>query len=102
MLGLATGSTPTHVYRELVRMHKQGSLSFANVVTFNLDEYVGLKAEDLQSYHHFMAVHLFDHLADMDPANIHIPDGSLPGADIARWGGGDSCPCCRDTLLREG
>ena len=83
VLGLATGSTPTHVYRELVRMHRAGQLSFANVATFNLDEYCGLPPEDLQSYHTFMAVHLFDHIADMDPAHAHIPDGSLPVADLA-------------------
>ena len=84
VLGLATGSTPTHVYRELVRTHKSGQLSFANVVTFNLDEYCGLPTEDLQSYHTFMAVHLLDHISDMDPANAHIPDGSLPAPDRAR------------------
>lgn len=54
VLGLATGSTPIHVYRELVRMHKEGSLPFKNVVTFNLDEYYGLNPDDLQSYHKFM------------------------------------------------
>lgn len=82
MLGLATGSTPIHVYKELLWLHKSGKLSFANVVTYNLDEYAGLGPGDLQSYHTFMAVHLFDHLADMDPANVHIPDGRA--ADVAR------------------
>jgi 6-phosphogluconolactonase/glucosamine-6-phosphate isomerase/deaminase len=102
VLGLATGSTPTEVYRELVRMHQQGGLSFANVVSFNLDEYTGLQAGDLQSYHKFMAVHLFDHLSDMDPANIHIPDGALPAADLARWEEEDlQHPCCAETWLCE-
>lgn len=55
VLGLATGSTPVMVYRELVRMHKEGSLSFRNVITFNLDEYHGTSPDDLQSYHRFMA-----------------------------------------------
>lgn len=55
VLGLATGSTPTPVYRELVKMHKDGILSFKNVVTFNLDEYYGLHQDDLQSYHKYMA-----------------------------------------------
>ncbi len=50
-----TGSTPVLVYRELVKMHKEDNLSFKNVVTFNLDEYYGLHADDLQSYHNFMA-----------------------------------------------
>lgn len=74
------------MYKALVKLHKEGSLSFKNVVTFNLDEYCGLKADDLQSYHNFMAVHLFNHLSDMCPSNIHIPDGSLPEAEIERWG----------------
>ena len=85
MLGLATGSTPVRVYRELVRQHKAGALPFANVTSFNLDEYCGLAHGDLQSYHAFMAAHLFDHLTDMDAANIHIPDGALPAADMARY-----------------
>ena len=86
MLGLATGSTPVRVYAELVRQHKAGALPFANVVTFNLDEYCGLAPGDLQSYHAFMRAHLFNHLADMDPASIHIPDGTVPAADMARCG----------------
>ncbi|BDA49180.1 probable glucosamine-6-phosphate deaminase at N-terminal half [Coccomyxa sp. Obi] len=84
VLGLATGSTPVMVYRELVRMHKEGSLSFRNVVTFNLDEYYGIRPDDLQSYHKFMAVHLFDHITDMDPSNIHIPNGLAPEAEVQR------------------
>lgn len=84
VLGLATGSTPIHVYKELVKLHKDGSLSFSNVITFNLDEYCGLKADDLQSYHNFMAVHLFNHLSEIRPENIQIPDGSLAEADIER------------------
>ena len=54
VLGLATGSTPVMVYRELVRMHKDESLSFRNVITFNLDEYYGISPANLQSYHKFM------------------------------------------------
>jgi glucosamine-6-phosphate deaminase len=81
---LATGSTPTQVYKELVKLHKEGSLSFANVITFNLDEYYGLEHDDLQSYHNFMAVHLFNHLTDMPASNKHIPDGSIPESDIER------------------
>src|SRR5437764_3562905 len=77
VLGLATGSTPTGVYAELVRMHKDEGLSFANVVTFNLDEYYPMKPDELQSYHRFMSEHLFNHV-DIDPKNIHIPSGTVP------------------------
>ncbi|CAL8464055.1 g3590 [Coccomyxa elongata] len=84
VLGLATGSTPVMVYRELVRLHKEGSLSFRNVITFNLDEYYGIHPDDLQSYHKFMAVHLFDHITDMDPSNIHIPKGLLHESEVQR------------------
>lgn len=77
VLGLATGNTPLGVYGELVRLHKQENLSFKNVVTFNLDEYYPIQPGDLQSYVRFMHENLFDHI-DIDPANIHIPDGTLP------------------------
>ena len=75
VLGLATGSTPTGVYDELVRLHREEGLSFANVVTFNLDEYWPMQPHELQSYHRFMREHLFDRI-DIDPANTHIPDGT--------------------------
>ncbi len=77
VLGLATGSTPMTVYAELVRLHQEDGLSFRNVVTFNLDEYYPIAPAALQSYHRFMHEHLFDHV-DIDPAAIHIPDGTLP------------------------
>jgi glucosamine-6-phosphate deaminase len=77
VLGLATGSTPTGVYDELVRLHKQEGLSFKNVVTFNLDEYYPMQPRELQSYRRFMQEHLFDHV-DVDPKNVHIPDGTIP------------------------
>ncbi|HTJ50784.1 MAG TPA: glucosamine-6-phosphate deaminase [Cyclobacteriaceae bacterium] len=76
VLGLATGSTPTRVYAELVKMHKDG-LSFKNVHTFNLDEYFPMAPTALQSYVRFMNEHLFDHL-DIPKKNINIPDGTLP------------------------
>src|ERR1700710_1391076 len=57
VLGLATGSTPTGVYEELVRLHRESGLSFANVVSFNLDEYYPMEAHGLQSYHRFMHEH---------------------------------------------
>jgi glucosamine-6-phosphate deaminase len=76
VLGLATGSTPKTLYAELVRMHRQEGLSFRNVVTFNLDEYFPIDKDAFQSYNHFMQFHLFNHV-DIDPANVHIPDGSI-------------------------
>jgi glucosamine-6-phosphate deaminase len=77
-LGLATGSTPLGLYRELVRLHREEGLDFSGVVTFNLDEYLGLAPTHPQSYHHFMDQHFFNHL-DIDRANIHIPDGTITG-----------------------
>jgi glucosamine-6-phosphate deaminase len=84
VLGLATGSTPTAVYAELVRMHKQEGLSFKNVVTFNLDEYYPMKPDQLQSYHRFMNEHLFNHI-DIPRENVHIPDGTLPEKDVEKF-----------------
>ena len=76
VLGLATGSTPTRVYAELVRMHQKEKLSFRHVYTFNLDEYFPINPNSLQSYVRFMHEHLFDHI-DILKKNIHIPDGTL-------------------------
>ena len=82
VLGLATGSTPTSVYAELIRMHTQEGLSFKNVVTFNLDEYFPMPPDALQSYVRFMKEHLFDSI-DILPENIHIPDGTVDKENIA-------------------
>ncbi len=82
VLGLATGSTPQGVYDELVRLHRDEGLSFANVVTFNLDEYWPMQPNELQSYHRFMREYLFDHV-DIDPRNIHIPDGTVALDEVA-------------------
>ena len=81
VLGLATGSTPTGVYDELVRLHRAEGLSFANVVTFNLDEYYPMQPGDLQSYHRFMREHLFDRI-DCPAGQVHIPDGTVPAAEV--------------------
>lgn len=81
VLGLATGSTPLSVYAELVRLHREEGLSFRNVITFNLDEYHGLPPEHPQSYHHFMRVHLFDHI-DVPAEAIHLPEGMVPAAKL--------------------
>ena len=82
VLGLATGSTPVGVYRELVRMHREEGLSFANVDTFNLDEYWPMEPTSLHSYRRFMQEHLFD-LVDLDPARCHVPRGDLPRNEVA-------------------
>jgi len=75
-LGLATGSTPIGMYKELIRMHKEEGLDFSRVKTFNLDEYYGLSPDHPQSYHYFMRQHLFDHI-NIAPQNINIPDGKV-------------------------
>ena len=80
VLGLATGSTPTRVYAELISLHKKG-LSFKNVITFNLDEYYPMLPNSLQSYVRFMNEHLFNEL-DIPQENIHIPDGTLAKEDV--------------------
>lgn len=84
VLGLATGSTPISMYKELVRLHKEEGLSFKNVITFNLDEYYPLEREAVQSYWTFMHRHLFDHI-DIDPANIHIPNGEWKQEEIKKY-----------------
>src|SRR6188472_2228646 len=77
VLGLATGSTPTGVYEQLVRMYRDEGLSFANVITFNLDEYYPMPPTSLQSYRRFMDEHLFSRV-DLPPQNVHVPDGTVP------------------------
>jgi len=81
VLGLATGSTPIGIYRELIRMHRDEGLSFKNVVTFNLDEYYPMPKESIHSYHRFMWENLFTQI-DIDPANVHIPPGEMSRQDI--------------------
>ncbi|GAM84724.1 hypothetical protein ANO11243_027250 [Dothideomycetidae sp. 11243] len=95
VLGLPTGSSPEGVYRELVRRHKLGHISFRNVVTFNMDEYVGLPRDHPESYHSFMYEHFFSHV-DVLPGNVNILDGNAKDLEaeciayeekIARVGG---------------
>ncbi len=74
VLGLATGSTPLGIYRELVSMHNMEGLDFSEVTSFNLDEYVGLSPEHHASYHRFMQENLFNHI-NMPKDHVHIPDG---------------------------
>ncbi len=80
VLGLATGSSPINLYRELVRMHKEEGLSFKNVITFNLDEYYPMQPDAQQSYVYFMHEYLFSHI-DIPAQNIHIPDGTIKMED---------------------
>ncbi len=75
VLGLATGSSPLGLYRELARMHKDEGLDFSQVTTFNLDEYVGLSARHEQSYHYFMQENLFKYI-NVPRERIHIPSGT--------------------------
>lgn len=75
VLGLPTGSTPLGTYQELIRLNKEGYVSFANVVTFNMDEYVGLPEEHPQSYHSFMWDNFFSHV-DINPENVNILNGN--------------------------
>ena len=85
VLGLATGSTPTRMYAELIKIHKNEGLSFKNVYTFNLDEYYPMPPDSLQSYVRFMNEHLFNEL-DIPRENINIPDGTLKREEV-----GDFC-----------
>ena len=95
VLGLPTGSTPLGMYRELIRLHREGLASFANVVTFNMDEYAGLPEDHPQSYHTFMWENFFRHI-DIPRENVNILDGNAPDPErecaeyedkIARCGG---------------
>ena len=85
VLGLATGSTPLALYKELIRMHHEEGLDFSKVTTFNLDEYVGLPPEHDQSYHYFMEQNLFKHI-NIDRRFIHIPQGMVKDIDaFCNW-----------------
>ena len=77
VIGLCTGSTPIETYAELIRMVKAGEVSFKNVISFNMDEYVGLPESHPESYHSFMHKYLFDHI-DEPAGNIHILNGNAP------------------------
>ncbi|MGM0578632.1 MAG: glucosamine-6-phosphate deaminase [Myxococcota bacterium] len=92
VLGLATGHTPTGVYRELVRLHRDEGLSFADVITFNLDEYAGLSPEHPASFRAWMQRVLFERV-DVDPGATHVPRGDAPDPEAE----------CRryEALLRE-
>lgn len=81
-LGLATGTTPIGAYQQLIKWYEKGDVTFADVSTYNLDEYRGLTKKDPQSYRYFMNHQFFDHI-DIKPENTHIPEGANLDADVA-------------------
>lgn len=85
VLGLPTGGTPLKTYKELIKLYRAGEVSFANVITFNMDEYVGLPESHPESYHSFMWQNFFNHI-DIKPENVNILDGNAP----------DLCKECSD------
>ncbi len=87
VLGLATGSTPIGVYRELIRMHREEGLDFSGVISFNLDEYYPMPPDSIQSYHRYMWENLFAHV-NIRPENVHIPRGHIPRDEVDAY--------CRD------
>ena len=96
VLGLATGSTPIGIYRELIRMHQAGGLDFARVVTFNLDEYFPMAPDSIHSYRRYMWENLFAHV-NVDPANVHIPDGNVARGRLA-----ESCAAYERAIAEAG
>ncbi len=80
VLGLATGSTPIGMYKNLIKMYEEGLIDFSKITTFNLDEYYNLPAENNQSYHYFMYDNLFNHI-NINKENIHIPNGMAQDID---------------------
>lgn len=84
VLGLATGSTPVGVYRELIRMHREEGLDFSNVITFNLDEYYPMDPSRLQSYRNWMERVFFRHV-NIPPEQTHVPDGTVPPDQVEAY-----------------
>src|SRR5271156_744353 len=81
VLGLATGSTPVGLYRELIRLHREAGLDLSKVITFNLDEYFPMLGDDVHSYRRWMFETFFSHV-NIRKENIHIPDGSIKLDDV--------------------
>ena len=94
VLGLPTGSTPVGMYKNIVRAYKNGEISFKNITTFNLDEYIGLNKSNDQSYYYFMNDNLFSHI-DINKDNINIPDGMAKDLD-------NECKRYEEKLKSEG
>src|SRR5256884_1713554 len=82
VLGLATGSTPLGIYRELIRRHQTGDVDFSRVMTFNLDEYYPMPPDSPHSYRRYMWENLFAHV-NIQPDQVHIPDGGVPRETLA-------------------
>jgi glucosamine-6-phosphate deaminase len=96
VLGLATGSTPVGLYRELIRLHTESALDFSRVITFNLDEYYPISPEDPQSYRRWMDETLFNHI-NIQRQNVHIPDGAIRPETWA-----DHCAQYEEIIRRAG
>lgn len=94
VLGLATGRTPIPLYRALVRLFRAGRIDFSRATTFNLDEFLGVTADDPHSYHAFMRVHLFDHV-NLPPERVHVLNGAARDA-------GRECARFERAIAREG
>jgi len=96
VLGMATGTTPILLYKELVRLHKEEGLSFKNVITINLDEYYPIEKNAYQSYWSFMHRHLFN-LVDINPANIYLPNGEWTKENLK-----ENCVIYEQTIEKMG
>lgn len=83
VLGLATGSTPIGIYRELIRLHREEGVDFSDVVTFNLDEYYPMRPDSIHSYNRYMWENLFEHI-NIKPGNVHVPRGDVPRDELER------------------
>ena len=94
VIGLCTGSTPIETYAELIRMVKAGEVSFKNVISFNMDEYVALPVEHPESYHSFMHKYLFDHI-DEPAENIHILNGNAADPEA-------ECKAYEEAIVKAG
>jgi glucosamine-6-phosphate deaminase len=94
VLGLPTGSSPLGTYRELIAMYRKGLVSFKNIITFNMDEYVGIPEDHPQSYHYFMHENFFRHI-DIDPDNIHILNGNASDPVVA-------CAAYEEAIIKAG
>jgi glucosamine-6-phosphate deaminase len=96
VLGLATGSTPVGLYRELIRLHKEAGLDFSRVITFNLDEYYPMSPDDPQIYRRWMKETFFDHV-NIPPQNAHIPDGTIRSEQVVEY-----CATYEERIRRAG
>lgn len=81
VLGMATGSTPLLMYKELIRVHQEVGLDFSEIISFNLDEYLGLPIQDEQSYYYYMFHHFFNHI-NARKENIYIPNGMIADVEL--------------------